>query len=155
MNLGTRTQWYRSLAVVYTWKKYAWDDDHKFTIEDVDETLMAAVSLAFIWKGNIILASIPGIAIAEAIVVTGAVASFAIGGVEGVDDYIGFIMEPAKIPERIVFTAETIYEHKIEEPLVKAAKRYVGWVDRRMEDISTITEQLFKFRWMTGPSLPF
>jgi len=138
MTFGTRTQWYRSLAVVYLWKKHAWDDDHKFTVEDLDETLVAAVSLAFIWKGNIILAAVPGINIVEGIVVAGAVASYAIAGTEGVEDYIEFFTEPTKIPERLVFTAETIYEHKIEKPLVEAARRYVGWVDRRIDEIEQV-----------------
>jgi len=139
-----RTQWYRSLAVVYLWKKKAWDDDHKFTIEDVDETLYAAAALAFIWKGNVILAAVPGVAIAEGIVVAGAVASYAIGGTEGVEDYLDFFMEPTKIPERVKFTAETIYEHKIEQPLITAAKWYVDLVDEVIES--------WRFRWsLTSP----
>lgn len=142
-----RTQWYRSLAVVYLWKKKAWDDDHEFTIEDIDETIYAAAALAFIWKGNLILAAVPGVAIVEGIVVAGAVASYAIGGAEGVEDFIDFYMEPTKIPGRISFTAKTIYEHKIEKPLVEAAKAYVGWWDRRVEDARLVWS-------ITAPRVP-
>jgi len=136
--LDLRTQWYRSLAVAYLWKKKAWDDDQKFTLEDVDETIYAAAALAFIWKGNVILAAVPGVAIAEGIVVAGAVVSYVIAGEEGVEDFIDFYMEPTKIPERLAFTAETIYEQKIKKPLVSAAEAYVGWWDRRAEEIKLV-----------------
>jgi len=137
---GSRTQWYRSLAVVWAWREKAWRDDEKFTWEDLDETVYAAAGLALIWKGDIILAAVPGIAIIEGAVIAGAITSYAIGGAEGFDNYVDFI-DPYQIkemPGRIAFTAETIYEHKIEKPLVAAAEAYVGWVDRRIEDIRLV-----------------
>jgi len=136
---GTRTKWYRSLAVFYIWEQKAWADDRKFTVEDIDETLWAVAGLALIWKGDIILAAVPGINIVEGIVVAGGVASFAIGGVEGVEDYIDFLTEPTKIPERIAWTADVIYEEKIKEPLIDAATWYVNAVDEVVEN--------FKLAW--------
>jgi len=130
---GTRTKWYRSLAVFYIWEQKAWADDRKFTVEDIDETLWAVAGLALIWKGDIILSAVPGINVVEGIVVAGAVASFAIGGIEGVEDYIDFITEPTKIPERIAWSAEVIYEEKIKEPLISAATWYVNAVDEAIE----------------------
>jgi len=105
---------YRSLAMISWWTDKAINDDGEITIEDLDETAVLALSLAFIWRGNAILATVPALAVVEGIVVTGAVASAAIGGVEGVTNYVDFISEPTKIPQRVVFTAETIYEHKIQ-----------------------------------------
>ena len=105
---------YRSLAMISWWWATAIADDDELTWEDLDETVLLALSLAFIWKGNVILGKVPGILPAEGIIVTGAVASYAIGGTEGVSNYMDFISEPTKMPERIAFTAETIYEHKIE-----------------------------------------
>jgi len=109
-----RTQWYRSIAVSSWWFDKAINDDGELTIEDLDETAVLALSLAFIWRGNAILGTVPGLAAVEGIAVAGAVASAAIGGVEGVTNYVDFISEPTKIPQRVAFTAETIYEHKIE-----------------------------------------
>jgi len=135
---GSRTQRWRSLAVLVWWQEKAYQDDQKFTWEDIDETLLAVGALALIWKGDLILAAIPGINIIEGVVVAGAVASYAIGGTEGVENYFDFITEPTKIPERIIFTAETLYEHKIEEPLKETAKAYVGWIDRRLEEAKSV-----------------
>jgi len=153
MWLGTRTQYYRSLAVVWLWYEKAYRDDQEFTVEDIPETLIAGGALAFIWSPQIGIAvglTNPVVATIEVVAVTGLVASYAIGGREGVENYIDFITEPTKIPGRIAFTAETIYEHKIEKPLVAAAEAYVGWVDRRIEEL--------KFAWsITQPRslLPF
>jgi len=125
----SRAKWYRSLAVLYVWEQKAWADDRKFTAEDIDETVLALLALGWIWKGNVALAAVPGINIVEGIVATGAVASLAIGGVEGLENYVEFITEPAKIPERVAFTAETIYQEVIEEPLAEAASWYVDFID--------------------------
>ena len=125
----SRAKWYRSLAVLYVWEQKAWADDRKFTVEDIDETILAALALGWIWKGNVALAAVPGINVAEGIVAAGAVASLAIGGVEGVENYVDFITEPKKIPERVAFTAETIYKEVIEDPLVQAAEWYVDFID--------------------------
>jgi hypothetical protein len=131
--VGTRTQWYRSLAVIWAWEEAAWQDDKEFTVEDIDETLYAVAALGFIWKGNIILAAVPGLAIAEGIVIVGGVASFAIGGVEGVENYIDFITTPSKYKERTKESLQIIYEQKIEDPLVAAAEWYVDKVDRGID----------------------
>ena len=149
----TRTQWYRSIAVVVLWQEKAWQDDRKFTVEDIDETLMAAAALGFIWKGNMLLAAVPGLNIVEGIVVAGAVASLAIGGVKGVENYIDFMTEPSKMPERISFTGKTIYKHKIEEPLVAAANWYVDLIDEGW----SATQKYFREnnRFLSGPALPF
>jgi len=159
--MSLRTKWYRTIAIAVAWEQKAWADDRKFTVEDIDETLWAIAGLGLVWKGDIILASVPGLAIVEGIVITGAVASFAIGGVRGVENYIDFITTPSKYYERTEESAQTFYEHMIEKPLVSAAKLYVGSVDRfisysqRQIDATRklITEYDFGFR--TGPYLPF
>jgi len=110
-----------SLGIIWTMYELAWRDDRKITWEDAPELAMGTLSLGVLWAPEILtIASVSTtpIVVIEAAVVVGAISSYAIGGVEGVENYIDFITEPTKIPERIVFTAETIYEHKIEEPLV-------------------------------------
>jgi len=160
--VGTRTKWYRSLAVFYAWEQKAWADDREFTAEDIDETLWAIAGLALIWKGNIILGAVPGIAIVEAVVVTGAVAAFAIGGVEGVEDYVDFITTPSKYKERTEESLETIYEHVIKEPLVAAAEWYVGKVDQGIDYVNDTYDSATNWYqenvpklFFTGPYLPF
>jgi len=149
--VGTRTQWYRSMAIGWAWYEAAWRDDRKFTYEDIDETILAAAALAFVWKGNIVLAAVPGLAIVEGIVVTGAVVSYAIGGTEGVENYIDFITEPTKIPERIAFTAETIYEEKI-KPEYQEKK---GEVNLFLNFMQRLIDRQLR-RTMPGyPLLPF
>jgi len=158
--MGYRSKWYRSIAIVYAWEQKAWADDREFTVEDIDETLWAIAGLTFVWKGELILAAIPGLNIVEAIVVTGAVVSYAIDGVEGVENYVDFLTTPTKIPERIVFTAETIYEQKIKDPLVAAAVWYVGKVDAGIDYVDDTVDSATNWiaernPFVTGPYLPF
>jgi len=136
--MSIRTNWYRSIASVWVWYELAWRDDRKFTAEDIDETAFLLAYNAWVWKGPAMLAAVPGVAIVEGVVVAGAVASYAIGGVEGVENYIDFITEPTKMPERIAFTADVIYEEVIKEPLVAASVAYVGWWDRRVEEAKLV-----------------
>jgi len=119
----------------------AWRDDRAITWADAPELAVGTLSLGVLWAPEVLTiaaVSTTPLVVVEVAVVAGAVTSYAIGGVEGVENYIDFITEPTKIPERIVFTAETIYEHKIEEPLVAAAVAYVGWWDRRVEEMQSV-----------------
>jgi len=119
------------------WSDKAIQDDGKITREDLDETAILAISLAFIWKGNQILGRVPALPYVEAIVVTGAVASYNIGGTEGVSNYVEFLTEPTKMPQRVAFTAETIYEHKI-EPKIKEGNSFGSFLyrvgERKLEE---------------------
>jgi len=154
--VGTRTQWYRSLAVVWAWEEAAWQDDREFTVEDIDETLYAVAALGFIWKGNLILAAVPGLAIVEGIVIAGGVVSYAIGGVEGVEDYIDFITTPSKYYERTKESLKIIYEEKIEDPIIAAAELFVGKVDRgidyaeeKVDQAVSLTKEWLSYgRWL-------
>ena len=106
-------------------------DDGKITIEDIDETALAAGGLAFIWKGNVILAKVPGLIVVESIVVGGAVASFMIDGTEGVDNYVDFISEPTEwISTTKEETLPIIYEEVIAPKIVDPI---VGWVETKID----------------------
>ena len=170
---GSRTQWYRSIAVGVVWQEKAWQDDRKFTVEDIDETLWAIAGIALIWRGELILAAIPGINLVEGAVVVSVAASFAIGGVEGVEDYIDYITEWKDIPSKLAWSAKTIYEHKIKEPLEEAAEWYVEKVEAAAQWYVTQVDQGIDYvndtvdsatNWIarnkpqiffTGPYLPF
>ena len=126
-----RTQIYRSLAVLSWWSDKALRDDGKLTIEDIDETAWAVGGIAFIWKGNVILAKVPGLIVVESIVVGGAVASFMIDGTEGVDNYVEFISEPTEwITKTKEETLPIIYEEVIAPKIVDPI---VGWVDTKID----------------------
>jgi hypothetical protein len=131
----------------------AWRDDREITWDDWPELVGGTVAMGVLWAPEILTiagASTTPLVVVEVAVVVGAIASYGIGGVEGVENYIDFITEPSKIPERVVFTAETIYEHKIEEPLVASAEAYVGWVDRRAtEYVGWVDRRIddFKLTW--------
>lgn len=63
---------------------------------------------------------------------------------EGRKQFKEFWNEPTKIPEKIAFTAATIYEHKILPPIVQAANWYVETIDELIE--------AWKFSWsLTRP----
>ena len=130
-----------SLGIIWTMYELAWRDDRAITWADAPELAVGTLSLGVLWAPEILtIAAVSGtpLVVVEVAVVAGAVTSYAIGGVEGVENYIDFITEPTKIPERLVFTAETIYEHKIEDPLVAAAEAYVRWWDRRLSEAQSV-----------------
>jgi len=81
--------------------------------------------------------------IIEAAILAGGVASYAIAGRSGLVSYTEFVTEPkhytpSGLGSSIAKSVETIYEHKIEKPLTRLAKKYVGWVDRRAEDVKLV-----------------
>jgi len=130
-----------SIGIIWTMYELAWRDDRELTWADAPELAVGTLSLGVLWAPEILtIAAVSGtpLVVVEVAVVAGAVTSYAIGGVEGVENYIDFITEPTKIPERLVFTAETIYEHKIEDPLVAAAEAYVRWWDRRLSEAQSV-----------------
>jgi hypothetical protein len=98
-------------------------DDRKLTTEDIDETLLAAAGLALIWRGDFLLARIPGLPIVEGIVIAGGVASYAIGGTEGVLNYVDFITDKDEwlslgIPTTLEYSLPIIYDEVIEPEIV-------------------------------------
>lgn len=126
-----------------TWDLYqkAWMDDREITWEDADEILAYTLAMGLIWGPELAVAfgvSATPLLVVEGIVVAGFVASAAIGGVKGAENYMEFITEPGKYYERTEFAVETIYEHKIKEPLIALAVAYVGWWDRRVEEMKSV-----------------
>jgi len=89
-------------------------------------------------------------AIVTSVVIVGGIVSYFVDPEEGLKNYKDFITEPTKIPERLKFTAETIYEHKIESK-----------VNLTLEVVSMLWN-MAKREWEerpplfhTGPYLPF
>jgi len=110
--------------------------------------------------------AVPAAVITSTIIV-GGVVSYAIDPEEGLQNYKDFLSEPTKIPERLKFTAETIYEHKIEPKVSltlgvvkflynmgkREAERRVNVIQKGMEEAGEWVEENNPF--LTGPYLPF
>jgi len=92
----------------------------------VKAALMANVGLAV---GRLAAPAAPVIAVTAVALVAGDLISHALDPEEGRKNFRDFVTTPSKIPSRIAFTAETIYEHKIEKPLVRLANWYISGVD--------------------------
>jgi len=157
--IPTRWQYYRSIAVFVEWQRLAWRDDRKLTAEDIDETLLALGLLGLIWAPQIIVGvsvSTTPLLVIEAAIVTGAIASYAIGGVEGVETYVDFITDPVDIvkdPEKLdAFLQASEITLGIVNP--------VAWVGGQIgqyagKKIAEYKKEIFRNRFLTGPYLPF
>ena len=79
-----------SAAVLTLWYDRAYRDDRKFSIEDIDETALAAGALGWIWLAEmpVTAALLPPV---TAVVAGGAIVSAAIAGEEGNYDYVDFV----------------------------------------------------------------
>ena len=93
--------------------------------------------------------ALPG-AIVTSVVIVGGVVSYFVDPEEGLKNYKDFLTEPTKIPERIAFTAETIYEHKIESKVnltIGVASMLWNMAKREWDERPPL--------FFTGPYLPF
>jgi len=154
---GSRWQRIQSYAVIGAWTNAAYLDDDEFTVEDIDETLYAAAMLGLIWSPQIALAvgiSSTPLNIVEGVVLAGLGVSFAIGGVEGAETYVDYITDPVDMFEneekRAALVQATDIVLSVTNPLripIKIATKYA------VENLPW--HEIFKNRWVTGPSLPF
>jgi len=105
-------------------------------------------------------------AIATSAYITGGFISAVIDPEEGLENYREFFAEPTKIPEKVKFTAETIYAKKI-DPAVQTTLGITAMVYdiaeqeviRKANQIYTGAEEFVDWlgdhRFVTGPYLPF
>ena len=131
-------------------------------LEDTGAIIQFAGTLYVLWVPPVVQAgiaarvgllfaplAIPAAVITSTIIV-GGVVSYAIDPEEGLQNYKDFITEPTKIPERLKFTAETIYEQKIESKVnltLGAASMLWNMAKRKYEELPDL--------FVTGPYLPF
>jgi len=131
-------------------------------LEDIGAVLQFGGTVYLLWVPPVVQASIAArvgvllapLAIPAAIltsaVIVGGVVSYAIDPKDGLKNYKDFISEPTKVPERLKFTAETIYEHKIEPKVnlgLVAATLLWNMAKRKYEELPDL--------FFTGPVLPF
>ena len=153
-----RAKMYRSIHMFGAWYALAIMDDDELTWKDTPESIAFGAGLAWVWwdvaAASISISTTP-LVVVETAVVAGAVASFAIGGVEGVEKYVDYInpanwKENLKDPEKV-------------EALVKANRVLTGVVTLGgselarygVEKLKPWSEEIFKHRYLTGPYLPF
>jgi len=154
--VGTRWQRVQSYATIGAWFNAAYLDDDEFTFEDVDETVKAALWLGLIWSPQIALGigmSATPLNIIEGAALVGLGASFAIGGTQGAVDYIDYVSNPHKIhkdPEKVEALMQA---HRIVQGIITLGGSEVA--KTTLDVIWDYREELFKNRWLTGPSLPF
>jgi len=132
------------------------------TLEDAGAILQFAGTVYVLWVPPVTQAAIAArvgimltpLAVPAAIITTtiivGGVVSYAIDPEEGLQNYKDFISEPTKIPKRLKFTAETIYEHEIEPKVnlsLGVASMLWNIAKREWEERPTL--------FVTGPYLPF
>lgn len=150
---------YRSIALFGTWYTLAKMDDDELTWKDTPETIALAAGLTWLWWDTalaITAVSSTPLAVVEVAVVTGLVASVAIGGLEGGEIYVDYINplnypEHVKDPEKIeaLIQASDITMSVI-NPLHIPQKMLTEWL---VEELPW--GELFKNRWVSGPVLPF
>jgi len=148
-------------------------------LEDTGAILQFAGTLYVLWVPPVVQAGIAarvGVLLAPLAVPAAIITStFIVGGFvaavvdpeEGLENYMDFFAEPGKIPERLKFTAETIYEQKIDPAVqvtLSAASMVYNMAEREVlrkaTQIHTGMEEASRWikehnRFLTGPYLPF
>ena len=165
--------------IVMMWELTDQEEGWVDTLEDAGAILQFGGTLYVLWMPPVVQAAIAArvglllaplavpAAVITSTIIVGGVLSYAIDPKEGIQNYKEFISEPTKIPERLKFTAETIYEHKI-EPTVNVTLGIVGFlynmgkreIERRVNVIQEGMEEAGEFLeennpFLTGPYLPF
>ena len=152
---------YRSVHLFGVWYALAKMDDDEITWKDAPETVALAAGLTWIWWDTalaITAASTTPLVVVEAAVVTGLIASVAIGGVEGGEKYVEYI-NPLNYPEHIKDPAKMEALMQASEIGLAIAAPHV-WVGGKIveytgKEITKYKEEIFKNRFLTGPYLPF
>jgi len=159
MTLSTQWQRARSYAIVGAWINEAYLDDKKFTLEDIDETLIAAAWLGAIWSPQLAVAfgiSTTPLVVLEVAALTGLAASVAIGGVEGGAMYVDYISNPSEIitnpKKRDAFMQASEIVIGLSNPLAWVGGEVIQYGGRK---IGEHKDEILRNRWVTGPYLPW
>jgi len=152
---STRWQRVTSMAAIWAWKDKVYHDaDKKFTAEDIDETAYVLLYLGAVWSPQIavMIPALAGVstplAVVEGAFIAGGVASFAIGGLEGLETYVDF------------FDTDIVTDSGKSAAVVQAADIALSVVNPLHIPTKWAAEnlpwgQIFRNRFVTGPYLPF
>jgi len=145
-----------TIGMLWSMYQLAWRDDEKITLEDFPVLAMGTGGIFLLWAPEVLTiaaVSTTPLVILEAAVVTGAVASFAIGGEEGLNTYVDYITDPVDMFQDPGKAEALMQAHRI-----AMAGLTLGGSELTRAGVEVLwefREELFKNRWMTGPYLPF
>lgn len=134
------------LTVDASWELYqeAWLDDRDITLEDADEMAEYVLKIGVIWGPEIAMlmaAPVWPLYGVYAIAGAGLVASYAIGGQEGAEEYMEYITTPSRwgptVRDQITapiieYIEEEIWEEQLVKPIgswYRTQRRKVGEID--------------------------
>lgn len=154
-----RAKWYRSIHMASAWYALAKMDDDEFTWKDAPETVALAAGLTWVWwdvaAASLALSTTP-LVVVEAAVVTGLVASVAIGGLEGGETYVDYVTNPAEMftdPEK----SKALLQSSEVALAVVTPHLWLGGkiIDYSAEQLWKYKDELLKNRWANPIPLPF
>jgi len=146
-----------TIGMLWSMYQLAWRDDEKITWEDFPELAVGTGGIFLLWAPEVLTiaaVSTTPLVILEAAVVTGAVASFVIGGEEGLNTYVDYITDPVDMIQdpgkRAALISASDITLSLANPFHIPAKMAGEWLGENLP-----WEELFRNRWVTGPVLPF
>lgn len=145
-----------SVAILWSMYQLAWRDDRKITIDDFPELAMGTGGLFLLWAPEILTiagVSTTPVVVLEVAVVAGAVASYAIGGEEGLDTYVDYITDPVDIFQDPEKTESLLQAHRITQGIITLGGSEVARAGAQF--VLKYSDEIFKNRWLTGPYLSF
>jgi len=142
-----------TIGMLWSMYQLAWRDDEKITWEDYPELAMGTGGIFLLWAPEVLTiaaVSTTPLVILEAAIVTGAVASFAIGGEEGLNTYVDYITDPVDIvqdPEKLeVFMQASEITQAIALPHVWLGGKIIEY---GTQELWKYKDEIFRNRWVT------
>lgn len=156
MKFGTRWQRLQTYTSLAAWSALALADDDKLTWKDTPETLILGMQLGLIWSPQIAVAvgmSATPLNIVEGAALTGLVASYAIGGMEGAETYVDYITDPVDMVQDPGKIDALMQANRITQGIITLGGSELARAG--VDVVSDWKDELFKNRYLTGPYLPF
>jgi hypothetical protein len=146
--------WLTVGGAIATWEIISADD--KLTWSDAPAIGTFVGGTAFLWATDFLEwknFSKKPLYILEAAIVTGGIASYAIGGKEGLFTYKDFITDPIDIVRDPEKTSALMSANRVVQGIITLGGSEL--VRFGVETISDFKDDIFKNRFSTGPALPF
>jgi len=146
--------WVTVGGAIATWEIIS--DDDKLTWSDAPAIGTFIGGAAFLWATDFLEwknFSKKPLYILEAAIVAGGIASYAIGGKEGLFTYKDFITDPIDIIRDPEKTSALLSAHRVLQAITTLGGSELARAGIKV--ISGYKDELFKNRYLTGPYLPF
>jgi len=146
--------WLTVGGAVATWEIISADDELTWSDAPAIGTFIGGT--AFLWATDFLEwknFSKKPLYILEAAIVAGGIASYAIGGKEGLFTYKDFITDPVDILRDPEKTSAMLSANRVLQAVITLGGSELARAG--VEIISGYKDELFRNHWMTGPALPF